>query len=312
VTLSADDIAELEVRLAILPIELAPITVTVNRGSIAGWLAARGFAKRGLEGRAMLHMTYDQLAHGRFRNLDAVPRNVPGVRIRRLVDDDSEIVLDPDPPTGEGSCKVSVYVNGAYVEFGRFRWGGVLTGRSALDRWLKSHPFDRERPLRFDDLAPLREVDGLELYGPGANPVAPDSSCASLLIWSSVLRPAVDEYLTGESRGRAVDSRTGAALQGVRVAVEETGLYAVSDSGGFFSILSMLPGQYRVSATYPNAERWQANVEIRAYEIIDLDLRLERRDDAPAVRRMESGAWFRRDFIPAGPRRRMSGRDAAR
>jgi hypothetical protein len=268
---------ELEVRLTVSPVRLPPIAVSVNTRSITGWLAARGFAQRGLENRARVHLTYEELGRGRYGSLEALLRNVPGVRIRRLTDDATEIVLDPNPLTGEGSCPVSVYLNGAYVEFGRVTWLGVLTKRNAVHRWLMDHPFERAgRRLKFDDLAEFRDIDGLELYGPEANPVAPDESCGTLLIWSAKLRPSVDEYLTGEVRGLAVDARTGVALQSVRVTIEATGLSALTDSTGAFSIPSVLPGRYRVSATYPNAEPWQADIEIRAYEVVDLDLRLDR------------------------------------
>lgn len=280
VALESPDIMELEVRLTASPINLPPITVTANAGSIAGWLASRGFSQRGFEGRALLHMTRQQLSSKPFMDLDDVLRNVPGVRVRRRVDQGSELLLEPDPRTGKGSCRIGVYLNGSNVELGRFTWIGVPGTRTDRERWLRDHPFERApRPMRFEDLVGLRQVDGLELYGPNNNPVAPDSTCGTLMIWSSEMRPAVDEDLTGELHGRAVDERSGSVLEGVRVTIEGTGLSAHTDVNGAFAIPSLLPGEYRILAEYPGADPWTALIEVRAYGFVELELRLERRLD---------------------------------
>ena len=269
VELSGQESARVEVRLAVAPVALPPIDVVVRVGDITAWLASRGFAKRGLEGEAMLHTDYDGLRMTHHRNLEELLRNVPGVRIRRLVDQDQQLFLEPDPRTGEGSCRVSVYLNGSNVEFGQSTWVGSAEAKKRTD------PFDRAtRPLRFSDLARLDEIDGIELYGPGENPVAPDSTCGSLLIWSSKLRHAVDEDLTGTVRGTAFDDRTGAVLPGVTVTLDGTGRSAVSDGNGRFEIGGVLPGTYRVMADYPDAARWEARVRVMAYGNVELELRL--------------------------------------
>jgi hypothetical protein len=268
VRLNPNGSVEVEARLAVSPLSLPPISVTVDSRTIASWLASRGFTQRGSEGNARVHLTYRQLTLKHYRNLDELFRNVPGVRIRRLADGGSELMLEPDPRTGDGRCRVGVYLNGANVEFGRFQWSGV--------RWS-----DRaSRPMRFDDLVRVSEIDGLELYGPDRNPVAPDSTCGTLLIWSSKLRNGVDEDFTGEIRGTAVDATTGAVLPGVRVVIDGTGLSAVTDASGKFEFLSVLPGRYSVTTQYPGAEPWQTHIDVLAYGVIELALRLERRQEA--------------------------------
>jgi hypothetical protein len=279
VRLSGEESAQLEVRLGVAPVNLPAIDVTVNVGNITAWLASRGFAKRGLEGNALLHTDYDGLRMTHHRNLEALLRNVPGVRIRYFVDRDQQLFLEPDPRTGEGSCRVSVYLNGSNVEFGQSTWTGTAEAMKRTD------PFDRAtRPMRFSDLVRLDAIDGLELYGPGENPVAPDSTCGSLLIWSAKLRPAVDEDLTGTVRGTAFDDRTGAVLAGVRVTLDGTGLSTVSDAHGRFEIPGILPGTYRVMADYPDAAHWEAEAKVVAYGNIELELRLERGGGTAGIR----------------------------
>jgi hypothetical protein len=279
VRLNLNGSVDVEARLAVSPLSLPPLAVTVDSRTIASWLAAKGFAQRGFDGGAMVHTTYQQLTLEHYRNLDELLRNVPGVRIRRLADGGSELILQPDPRTGDRRCRVGVYLNGANVEFGRFNWSGA--------RWS-----DRaSRPMRFDDLVRMSEIDGLELYGPHNNPVAPDSTCGTLMIWSSKLRSGVDEDLTGEIRGTAVDAATGQVLSGVRVVIDGTGLSAVTDASGTFHVSSVLPGRYGISAHYPSAEPWQTRVDVLAYGIVELALRLERRGPA---------AWFDHELTRRG------------
>jgi hypothetical protein len=264
--LERDDVVELEVRLAASPVALAPIVVNVDRRSIAGWLAARGFAGRGHDGRARAHLTHEQLRLKHYRNLTELLRNVPGLRVRQLVDEGSELVFDPDPRTGEGYCKVSVYLNGSNVEYGRF-----TASRNDRNESIS-------RPMRFDDLVRMDAIDGLELYGPDDNPVAADGTCGTLMIWSARLRGAVDEHFTGDVRGTAIDEATGEFLAGVRVALEGTGLAATTDSNGTFVLRSVLPGRYTVTAQYPQARPWQTAIEVRAYGVVEVALRVQRDD----------------------------------
>ena len=165
VELSPDASAEIEVRLSVAPVNLPPIAVMVRSGSLAAWLASRGFAKRGLGGTAMLHVDYDELRMTHHRNLNDVLRNVAGVRIRELADQDAEFLLEPDPRTGAGSCKVSVYLNGSNVEFGWSSWVGNADAKRRTD------PFDRAtRRLRFDELVRLDAIDASSCKDPGRIP----------------------------------------------------------------------------------------------------------------------------------------------
>ncbi|HSQ30748.1 MAG TPA: carboxypeptidase regulatory-like domain-containing protein [Gemmatimonadaceae bacterium] len=58
----------------------------------------------------------------------------------------------------------------------------------------------------------------------------------------------------GELRGRTVDD-TGAPLAGINVGLAETDYRSTSDSSGFFEILDVAPGSYRITAVEPDLSR---------------------------------------------------------
>jgi hypothetical protein len=264
VTVGPDDAEiEVDVRLATRPVALDPMTVTVRVGAIAAWLASRGFPQRRAESRSLLHATHDEIRHTAARNLNELIQRVPAVRIRRFVDGHVEIWLEPSPLPDDQPCRVAVYLNGAAVELGRFTWTGVRGDQRA------------SRPIRFDDVVLLGDIDGIELYGPGESPVASERGCGTLLVWNSMLRPQLDEAFTGSVRGVAVNDSTGAVMGGVKIRLRPGGLEAVTDVAGRFEFPALLPGDYEILAEYPGAEPWRGVVTVRAFGVIDVELRLE-------------------------------------
>ena len=131
------------------------------------------------------------------------------------------------------------------------------------------------RPIRFDDVVLLGDIDGIELYGPGESPVSSERGCGTLLVWNSMLRPQLDEAFTGSVRGVAVNDSTGAVMGGVKIRLRPGGLEAVTDVAGRFEFPALLPGDYEILAEYPGAEPWRGVVTVRAFGVIDVELRLE-------------------------------------
>jgi len=261
----------LEVRLSPRPVDLPAIAVTIRTDPTLAWLAQRGFTLRAAEGKAMLHATRDQLRQQSSRNLNELLGRVPGVRVRRLVDAGSQLLLEPSPLPGGAPCRVAIYLNGSHVELGRFNWTG--------ENWNQRG----SRPVRFDDLVTMSQIDGLELFGPEQNPVASDTTCGALLIWSSVLRPRVDEDFAGTIRGRAVNDQTGAALPGVRVSIRPAGRTTETDAQGRFELAGLTPGDYELRAEFAGAASWLSTVTVQAYGHVELELRLTiGRPPAPA------------------------------
>jgi hypothetical protein len=264
VTVGPDDAeVDVDVRLATRPVELDPMTVTVRVGAIAAWLASRGFPQRRAEARSLLHATHDEIRHTAARNLNELLQRVPSVRIRRFVDGRVEVWLEPSPLPDGQPCRVAVYLNGAAVELGRFTWTGVRGDQRA------------SRPIRFDDVVLLGDIDAIELYGPSESPVAGERGCGTLLVWNSMLRPQLDEEFTGSVRGVAVNDSTGAVMGGVKIRLRPGGLEAITDAAGRFEFPALLPGDYEILAEYPGAEPWRGVVTVRAFGVIDVELRLE-------------------------------------
>jgi hypothetical protein len=251
---------EVMIRLSARAVPLEAVAVTARVGRIATWLASKGFSQRTLAGDGMLHLTHGDVMMQSGRNLDEIMRRTEGVRVRRLANGGGELLLEPSPLPDGRPCQVSVYLNGAAVDFGRFNWTGVEWRQRA------------SRPMRFDDLLRLSEVDGIELYGPDERPVA-DAACGTLLLWSSALRPQIDEPFVGRVRGTAVDG-TGLAVEGVRVSLQPLGLSAVTDANGQFSIEDVPPGEYEMRAVAEGASPWIGNVRVRAFAVLDIELRI--------------------------------------
>jgi Carboxypeptidase regulatory-like domain len=244
------------------PIILEPISVEARVGTRTAWLGSRGFFQRGEAGQARLHLTQEQMVHRTARNLRDVLRLTPGVQVRSLVDGGGTLWLEPSPLPDGARCQVGVFLNGSEVEFGKFTWKGVRWNQTAM------------RPMRFDDLLSLEEVDGIELYGPDESPVASDT-CGTLLLWSEKVRAAVDEPFVGTLRGKAIRDETGQPMTGIRVTLRPSGITVVTDSLGEFEIPDLAPGDYDVIAELPGAGAWSGKVQVRAYGTISIELRIE-------------------------------------
>jgi uncharacterized surface anchored protein len=257
----------LSIALTASPVVLDGIEVSSRVGAITTWLSARGFPQRGLEGKAVLHLDDAGVRQLSARNLDALLRRVPGVRVRRLADGGGEIRLDAASPDG-GPCRVAIYLNGSQVELGQFTWSGPGIDQRAV------------RPMRFDDLLHFDQLDGIELYTGTASPVASEA-CGTLLLWSSSIRNSVDEPLTGIVRGTAVDDASGRPLAGVRVALRPGVAEATTDAEGRFEVPDLLPGDYELVATWPGATPWTGRITVKAYAVLSIELRMGAVGDEP-------------------------------
>jgi hypothetical protein len=248
----------LEVRLTQRAVELKSIAVVVRNDELSPWLTANGFASRRAQGRGFLHMTRQDLTFQSSRNLDQVLRRVSGLRIRRLTDGGSEILIEPSPRADGRPCQVGVYLNGSAVEFGRFNWSGVRPTQRA------------SRPMRFDDLLHLDEIDGIELYGPEESPVASETDCGAVLLWSSDLRPNLDEPLVGAIQGSVSREGSKEPVAGARVVLNPSTVSVVTGSDGSFSVPDIAPGLYEVIVEIEGASAWRTAVQVKAFAISEL------------------------------------------
>lgn len=258
VSIRPNQVLELEVTLSQRAVELEGIAVSVRESEISPWLASNGFASRRAQGRGIVHMTKQDLTFQSSRDLDELLRRVSGLRVRRLADGGSEILIDPSPRPDGRPCKVGVYLNGSSVEFGRFNWSGVRPTQRA------------SRPLRFDDLLRLDEVDGIELYGPDESPVASENECGALLLWSTDLRRSLDEPLVGAVHGSVLREGSGEAVVGARVVLDPMTLSAVTAGDGSFAIPDVAPGVYEATVEVEGTSAWTTSVHVKAFGITEL------------------------------------------
>lgn len=263
ISVAAGQVVEVELRLASRPIELGGILVEGSASEISPWLVSSGFAARRADGEGLLHFTQRDLRFQTGSNLADVLRHVHGVRIRRLSNGGSQLLLDPSPNPDGSPCPVDIYLNGSAVEFGEFHWTGVRPTQRAM------------RPLRFDDLLRLEEVDGMELYGPGASPVASAAGCGALLLWSSDLRNNLDEPLLGSINGQVRDA-DGLPLVGAEIALHPLDLKALTDEGGRFSFPDLAPGLYRLVLQATDLPSWESEVLVKAFAASEIDIRVSR------------------------------------
>ena len=84
---------------------------------------------------------------------------------------------------------------------------------------------------------------------------------------------------TGRISGRVTDARTGDELPGVNVQLEGTSIGAVSDVDGYFTIIGVRPGLYRVRASYVGyAARVLENVRVNLDQTTPLSFTLAEED----------------------------------
>ncbi len=251
---------QLDLVLDVAPIEVDGLRVETD-GTLHPWLVVNGFAGRRAGGRGVLHRTREELRVQSGRNLADILERLDGVRVDRSLDGGSRLLLDPNP-RGDGSpCEVGIYLNGSSVELGEFSWTGVRHTQRAM------------RPLRFDDLLRLDEIDGVELYGPADSPVASTSDCGALLLWSVDLRQNLDEPFVGAMSGTVADEVTGAPIGGVRVTIESSPLATTTDGAGRFEFPDLPPGEYPVRVDVADGT-WRTRVEVKAFATTRVDVRV--------------------------------------
>lgn len=260
--LRAGEVLEVEVRLSETAVALDAIVVRTDESSLPTWLIENGFAARRADGRGLLHRTRRELSMQGGRDLAEVLRLVPGVRIRRRSDYGSELLIERGPDTAP--CRVSVYLNGSAVDFGRFNWTGVDGQRGT-------------RPLRFDDLLRLDQVDGIELYGPDESPIAAETDCGALILWSAELRPRLDEPFTGEVRGTVVYEDGAVPVRGAHVSIPALARSSRSDEHGSFTFPALPAGRYTIEVRVADAEPWTSTIEVLAFSALDFVFEVGRR-----------------------------------
>jgi outer membrane receptor protein involved in Fe transport len=80
---------------------------------------------------------------------------------------------------------------------------------------------------------------------------------------------------TGKIAGKVVDARTGEALVGANITVDGTQIGAASDVEGFFTILSVPPGTYRIRASIVGyTPSTQAEVKVNINQTTNLEFKL--------------------------------------
>jgi hypothetical protein len=192
--------------------------------------------------------------------LSELLRPVDGVRIRQLSSGGTELMLG----SGSGEeCAASMFLNGVPINLGELR--AVGPGVDPLAR----------RGLRIDDVVRLSWIEGLELYNAANNPVASDSRCGVLLLWSWQMQSEVDVPFTGRLRGRVIDQATGAPVVGARIVLQPGRHEIATDARGAFDIAALLPGEYSITGTRPGYAAWTEDLLILAFATHDIELRLE-------------------------------------
>jgi hypothetical protein len=263
ILLGRDATIDVEARLSADPVALPDLVVTARSGPTAAWLASRGVPQRAATEGGILHATRRDLTFQGIRDLRSLIRRAPNVRLRELVDHGSKLLIEPSPLPDGSPCVVEIYLNGVAVNLGNL---SEINFRGEVSR--------RPRPLRFDDLVAVEDIDALELYGPNDSPVASAAGCGALLIWSVAKRRDWDDGFRGAIHGTVVDEATGQSLRNVRITLQPGGVATVSDDTGAFEIDNLLPGEYVLNVEHADAESWQATVRIQAYGIVTVDLRV--------------------------------------
>ena len=224
------------------------------------WFGATGFEQRRERGLGLLYITLREIELRRIEDIAKLIDDLPEAKVERSSDGGSTLLLDG---LDGQPCAADVYLNGSEVNAGRFTWAGVRWDQRAT------------RPLRFDDLLTPEQIDGLELYGAAQTPVASESGCGTLLLWSSFYRERVDERLLGSIQGTATDPETGRPITTATIRIRALDIAVQPDDAGRFRITDLPPGEYRLDVVIPNARPWSATVEVKAFGVVNVDLEIE-------------------------------------
>src|SRR5512136_2159345 len=96
------------------------------------------------------------------------------------------------------------------------------------------------------------------------------------VLWCSLLfAVSIASAQTGKIAGKALDARTNEPIVGANIVVEGTTYGAASDPDGFFTILSLPPGNYRVRAPMVGYTPFtQTDVRININQTTEIEFKL--------------------------------------
>lgn len=263
IDVTADMVSALDVTLSEDAVELPSIRVEAEAESITPWLLERGFGLRRYQADGMMFRTGRDLRFQSGRDLAEVLRQSEDVYIRRLSDYGSELFIGGDPREDPDACPADIYLNGAWVELGNFRWTGARRQTGM-------------RPLRFDDLLRIDDIDAIEVYPRGESPVGVETDCGALLLWSERLRRNLDEPFVGEVNGSVIDAASGEGVEAAEVRLLP-GEYAVSTTAdGRFEFTNIAPGRYSLTVVAaPGEAPWSMAVVVKAFGAVSLTVTID-------------------------------------
>lgn len=262
IELPEETVSVVDVTLSENAIELPTIVVEAESGSITPWLNQNGFGLRRYQADGVMFRTRRDLRFQSGRDIAEVLRHSEDVYIRRLSDGGSELFIGSDPREDPEACPADIYLNGAWVELGNFRWTGTKR-QTAL------------RPLRFDDLLRIDDVDGIEVFPRGESPVGSEKDCGALLLWSERLRKNLDEPFVGDLTGTVVDA-AGAGLADTEVRLVPGDETRRTDEHGRFEFKDISPGRYSLTVVVtPDEAPWSTPVLIKAFGTMSLTVTIE-------------------------------------
>lgn len=246
---------------ALLVVLLVPGAAMAQRfESDSAWLASKGFHGRG--DYALVHLDGDAIRATRERMVSGVIASLPRLESRETALGMRFVLHETDAwrtmPADTG-CTMEVFLNG-----GRIIWGAER-GSQSIDRVVRA-----------------RDLDGLEVHERALSPVEPGLACGSVLLWSALERRQVDEEFTGVLRARAILLPDETPVAGIHMLLEPGGLEQTTDSGGWASFGSVVPGRYQLEARVASGESWRGEVWVRAFAISQVAIEVERSDGVQA------------------------------
>jgi hypothetical protein len=264
IDVTAEVVSALDATLTEDAVELPSILVEAKPESMTPWLNERGFGLRRYQGHGVMFRTQRDLRFQSGRDLAEVLRQSQDVYIRRLSDYGSELYIGGDPREDPEACPADVYLNGAWVELGNFRWTGARRQTGM-------------RPLRFDDLLRIDDVDAIEVYPRGESPVGVERDCGALLLWSERLRKNLDEPFVGELNGSVIDAGSGEGIEAADVTLHPGEHTASTGADGRFRFTDIAPGEYTLTVNVaPGEPPWSTTVGVKAFGAVSLTVTIDK------------------------------------
>lgn len=206
------------------------------------WLAQTGFFVRRSWPSARLHLSKSELGYsGRLSDL---LRDLEEIRIRPP--SPGGFGIEQLQASGDQMCQVHVYMN-----------GNRTSPHPAGDR------------VNLDDIFPRQVIDGLEFHAGPEGPVFQDDGCGSLLLWSQDLRLSNDRPFHGSIEGAVL---TSSANPVTRVQLEPVRKGQVPRTGGTFSFLDLLPGEYELVFSTRSGPITRLKLRVFAFRRSRIDL----------------------------------------